>query len=920
MSAARLVLFRKSLMASAMSAAVLAGGAALAQSNGGAGDAQEIEVVTVVGVRGSLLRSMDMKQRAATIVDAISSEELGKFPDRNVADSLGNVPGVTVSRGAGGEGQTVTIRGLGEEFTTTTLNGRILPTDSSSRAFAFDVLPSEMISGAEVRKAVEASQLEGSLGGAIDLHSARPFDNKGLHLSGSVEGEYDDLPGQMGYKVTGVYSDTFLNDRLGVLVSLSYARRHVRTDNLHEYSPVQVTESDDNVDYNRDGVIGGDTSYIRPDYYSNGVILAKFQRLGLSTSIQYQVNNDLQLTFDALFSYYNATTNNYAQSNFLAPREDPTSPNLKWDLSTLKIDKNNVVTGFSMNDLVAEVLVDREPRLVRTYQYGGHATWTPSAHLSVDVDAYWAKASHNEAGKNYWVVSGVTDTSATFATRSGGLPDLAITLSDGRPFSEATNSDYRPHYIGIQGDNVHDEITGTQFDAKYTTDLGILEAVQFGANFSQRNKGTTTIDNARTTSCSYCGYPFTFADIGADVVRPLSVSNVLSGMKGNFPRTFGVFDVATYLKALSKADANPNILDPTTGQPYPAGYSQQVLEEDKPLSFAISERNVAGYVQADFAGESWHANAGLRVVSTHVSSNGSSLEIISITKIPGNTADYDVDVSDPTPVHGGGTYTKLLPSANFSYDFSEDLRLRLAASQVIARPSFDQLSPASDASSAASGTFIIYNSGNPDLKPTKANQFDASLEWYKSQQGSVSLAFFYKDVKDFVTTVNSREEIAGYDFTVVKVLNGDSAKIYGAELAGQYMFDNGFGAQANVTYNHSRAKLGDVTGDLDGAIPFSYNLKVFYEKDGWESQISYNHTSKFTSRISGAIPGLPEKQLAYDEMTASLSYQFTENFKGYVEGSNLLDSATQRYSAYKNVPAYYENYGRSIFFGVRAKL
>ena len=287
---------------------------------------------------------------------------------------------------------------------------------------------------------------------------------------------------------------------------------------------------------------------------------------------------------------------------------------------------------------------------------------------------------------------------------------------------------------------------------------------------------------------------------------------------------------------------------------------------------------------------------------------------------PGNQADYDVTVSDPEPVTGGGDYLKFLPSVNFSYNFTDELRLRLAGSQVIARPSFDQLSPASDASSAASGTFIIYNSGNPNLKPTEANQLDASLEWYKSQQGSIAFAVFYKDISNFVTTVNVDQQIAGQDFTVVTVQNGDSATVMGAELAGQYLFDNGFGVQANLTYNHSKAHIGGLTGQLDGAVPISYNLKAFYQKDEWEGQISYGFTSSFTKLISGYIPGLPEKQLHYQEMSASLSYALNEHFKIFVEGSNLLDAATQSYQGYSNVPGHYEYYGRSFFFGVRAKL
>jgi TonB-dependent receptor len=908
----RLLRISKLLLTSALTTTMI--GSAHAQDGG-----QAMETVVVSGVRGSVLRSMDMKSRAATIVDAISSEELGKFPDRNVADALGNIPGVTVSRGVGAEGENVTIRGLGEEFSITTLNGRILPSDTTSRAFAFDVLPSEMISGAEIRKAIEASQLEGSIGGAIDMRTARPFDNPGLHLFGSAEGEYQDLPGQMGYKVAGVFSDTFANDKLGVLVSAVYSKRKIRTDTIHESSPVRVTEADDNVDFNGDGVIENDKGYIRPDFYSVGVYLAQFERIGLSGSVQYQASENLTLTFDALYSYYNNSTDDYAQSNFLAPRNDASSP-LKWDPSSIKFDKNGVITNFTENGAVAEVLDDEQPRVVHTQQYGGHAAWQASEKFNVDVDAYWARAAHNEAGKNRFVVAGIPDSTVTWATRDRGLPDLSITIPGGRSLGEATNADYHVHYIGIQGDNLADEIQGAKIDSKYTLDWGVLAAVQVGFNYNRRAKSSATYDNAYTTSCNYCGYPFTFADIGANVIRPLNVSNLLSNMQGNFPRTYARFDIDTYLASLSKADNNPAIIDPSTGEPYPAGYSTQIVQKDEPLSFAISEKTFSGYVQADFAGNNWEGNAGVRIVSTTVSSHGSSIEIQSIVKRPGNQADYDVTVSDPMPVTGGGDYTKFLPSVNFSYNFTDELRLRLAGSQVIARPSFDQLSPASDASSASSGTFIIYNSGNPNLKPTEANQLDASLEWYKSQQGSISFAVFYKDISKFVTTVNVDQQIAGQDFTVVTVQNGDSATVMGMELAGQYLFENGFGVQANLTYNHSKAHIGDLTGELDGAVPISYNLKAFYQKDDWEGQVSYGFTSSFTRLISGYIPGLPEKQFHYQEMSASLAYALTDNFKIYVEGSNLLDSATQSYQGYVNVPGHYEAYGRSFFFGVRAKL
>jgi iron complex outermembrane recepter protein len=902
---------------------------AWAQNSEDAVAGDETEIV-VTGVRGSLLRSSEAKRNASTIVDAISAEELGKFPDRNVAEALGNIPGITVGRDGRGEGKDVTIRGLGSDFSVTTLNGRILPTDQTGRAFEFDILPSEMISGAEVMKAVQASATEGSIGGNIDLRSARPFDNKGFHLSGSIEGQYGDLSKKFGYKASGVVSTTFADDTMGLLFSASYSKSSIRTDNLGEYSPAKDTEVGQDFDFNGNGAIDTDgKQYIWPLFYSNGVVLGDRKRLGLSGAYQYKPSDALTITIDGIYSHYNENEHNYRQSNFLSPRNDLNSP-VKWVPGSVKVDGNGVVTNFAINDYVAEVLTTDEPRTVNTYQFGGHIDWKPNDNLSFVLDGYKGQAKRSTGGKNRFVVAGITGASAVFATRDGGLPDLNITIPGGRTIDQATNDDYRAHYIGIQGDNLTDKILGLKLDSKYKFDSGIFQSIDFGGAYTKRSKTEIVVDNAFTTSCNYCGYPFTFGSIGANVIRPFPVGGLLGKQPGNFPRNFAVFDIDTYLAALPRADNNPAILDPNTGLPYPAGYSTQIIQPDLPASFRINEKTFAGYVQANFSGDRWRADIGLRIVNTKVASSGASATIKSIVKRPGNQADFDVQFNDPTPVTGGGKYTKYLPSANFAYDLNDELRLRLAAAQVISRPTFGQLSPASDPTSASSGTFIIFDAGNPNLKPTTANQFDASLEFYKSNRASLSLAVFYKSIKNFVTSVPTDIVITPtnqpigepptYDFTRVIVVNGDSGKVFGIEAGGQYFFDNGFGIQANATYNKSSATLGGLKGKLEGAIPFSANIKAFYEKNGISAQVSYSYASSYTSALQGLIEGLAIKEDAYSEMSASLGYDITDNIKVYIEGANLLNSAIKRFNTYLNVPNFYEASGRSIFFGIRGKM
>jgi TonB-dependent receptor len=256
-----------------------------------------------------------------------------------------------------------------------------------------------------------------------------------------------------------------------------------------------------------------------------------------------------------------------------------------------------------------------------------------------------------------------------------------------------------------------------------------------------------------------------------------------------------------------------------------------------------------------------------------------------------------------------------------------DLRLRLAASKVISRPSLLQLSTSEDWNNWASGSFITIHSGNPDLKPTESNQFDASLEWYISPRSYISAAVFYKSIKNFVREFVPIEKTYTDPLTNVtvnyidsQVLNGDSGKIRGAEIGGQYLYDNGLGVVANLAVTTSTSEVDGVKGRLPGVIPHSYNIKLLYEKYGWSNQVSYSYTSSFTHDLdSPYIAGLPIVSDAYKELSATLSYEFRGRYTVFVEGTNLLNNADFRVSTFRNLPAYYESWGRAYFVGFRAR-
>ena len=194
---------------------------------------QPLQEVVVTGIRASLTKSLEEKQNAAVVQDSINALELGRFPDADVADSLRHIPGVSILRTTGGDGLYVAVRGLGQNYNIVTLNNRILATDDDGRALAFDVLPSDVISGADVLKSSQASALEGSIGGTVNMRTARPFDNPGLHAAARIEENYNDMSHFKGTKASAFISDTNQAATMGFLLGVVVSDLKTRSDALN---------------------------------------------------------------------------------------------------------------------------------------------------------------------------------------------------------------------------------------------------------------------------------------------------------------------------------------------------------------------------------------------------------------------------------------------------------------------------------------------------------------------------------------------------------------------------------------------------------------------------------------------------------------------------------------------------------------
>ena len=903
-----------------------------------ASDPDTLDEVVVTGTRAALAESLDRKRDAQVVQDSIVAEDLGRFPDANVADSLSHITGITLQRTRGGEGQYVNVRGLGPGFSIVTLNGRILATDGDGRDFAFDVLPSEVISGADVFKSANAANLEGSIGGLIDLTSARPLSRPGLQTSLSIEGDYNDFSEDTGYKASAVFSNTFADDTMGLMFTAVYQDDEVRSDAVQEFSI--NPDSPGEFDANGDGEISDDESALLGLCCTSfGARIQQKQRSGVTAVWQWKVNDSFSMSIDGLFTRLNAPTVGYHQSYYVEDSIlDEDTGTHRW--SDVSID-DHWVTGMTVAELVPELSTITEHRVVDTTQFGWNGIWQATDKLKFTGDIYRSKAERDSGGKDTWVVSGIAGSHVgRVDMNNNALPDISVTLEDGRDYATALqagelgDADFGLHYIGLSGTDVTDEVTGLTLDGEFELDQGAWHSLQFGVAGTERKKVRDTIENDTNGGfCQYCNmYGTTFESLGAQVVHPLSLPNFMRNGGGKHPQRFVKFDVKEYLNALHALDGQP-VLD-ENGDPTGAVFdSALTAPEFNPVqSYDVEESTLAAYLSANLKTEKWFANFGVRWVTTDTTAKTAvdAIEFVDDPTPGVPTSSPDVTYSPAEPLEQKGSYSKLLPSVNFGYWFQPNLVLRAAVARTMTRPSLNQLAP-TRTDNTLDRTFAVFYDGNADLKPVEADQADLSAEWYFADKSVLSGAVFWKDISGFITTeleenvdIGVVGSIGGaapapilYD--VSRPINGDKAKVWGLELGLQHFFSNGFGVRANYTFTDTKAYVDGVhVGDLEGVSESAYSVALMFENDRWDAQLAADYSGEYLE-VADAVAGLSQTADPITWVTASVQYKINESFSVSLEGRNLLDEYYFATLGCADMLAGFETWGRSYLLSATMK-
>ena len=881
----------------------------------------QLEAVVVSGLRESLGKSLEEKQKAAVVEDSINALELGRFPDDDVADSLRHVTGVSISRTTGGEGQYVSIRGLGPQYNIVTLNNRILATDDDGRALAFDVLPADVISGADVLKSTEASALEGSIGGTVNMRSARPFDDPGLHSAVRIEGNYDDMSEFYGKKASAFISDTNSDGTLGILLGAVASDTKTRTDSLNYNT----------FDGSNPGVwpLSGPNSQpvVAECCISFGSVIDEKRRDALSGTLEWRPSDSVRVTLDGLYSRLTDPQTAYDQAYYPDFTFDQNG-NPEWSNVVVK---NGFITSFTADTFTPEIVNQIIDRRVTTSLIGLNAAWQPTTNFSLDADVYQSKANRPEGGNDAFVTSGLEsttpynqDTINWTANPNGGLPYISVILPNGQNYATAlasgalNNNDWTAHYTGLNGFTVHDQVTGATLDGTLKfDDTGPLRQLRFGAAETLRHKSREDFDNDWTNGSSQYDFyttptganPITYGSLGANVISITQFPHYMEGAGGSFPTSVAVFNVPNLLNALKKLNGQPNLYG--TGSPT-YNFAATLPQFNAVNSYDVREDTTAAYLETDFSGQRWSGNLGVRLVRTTTTASTAVDEIqtVTIAQTSDPTNPAIVGYSNPTPTTSAGGYTVPLPSLNFLYRVQPDLQLRFGAAEDMSRPELDQLAP-TRTDNTLNRVYQITYAGNANLKPIKAWSADVSVEWYYQPKSALTLAVFGKDIRDFITTGTQNNVDLGVQgffngsttpvpvlYTVFMPINGDKGYVSGFEFGFQHILPSGFGVHGQYTHTWSEAYVaGQFVGQLEGVSPNSASLGVLYETGPISANVNWDYDGPSVAQTFTEIEGLSAYQSSFSWVTAQLSYELVKGFKIYLEGKNLANAIARTYLA-----------------------
>jgi len=884
---------RKSMLIASVSA-MAAWGLAMPAAAQDAGT--ESDEIIVTGIRASVAESIDVKRTADAVVDAITAEDVGKFPDRNVAEALQRVPGVQINREFG-EGERVSVRGLAPNLTRTLLNGHALATAdwfileqlAATRSFNYLMLPADIIGQVQVFKSPTADIEEGGVGGTVNVITRNPLDLDPLTFSGSVQAAYTETSESTDPQVSGLVSWHNAAGTIGFLAAGVYQERNLRRDGV---------ETLGYFGYDHDAN-AATANVLVPSLIGSALFEQERVRAGGNFALQFRPNDALDINITGLYSHFDADNLN---QNYLAWGTNALGGG--GTLSNAVIQDGTVVAGRIASTPGGRGAVfdaiDRQA-FAETRNIDFDAVYRPN-----DLWTMHLKVGYTDAQG---------DTEAQPFVEFGAPATFDFDLRSGVPAVNFLNIDANdPTDMVFDFASMHqitndDSETYAYFDVTRDVDLGPLSEIQAGFKYSDHERETgfmaTTFGGfflpLQATGCGGPCTPSSFfgGTTPGDYLQDIAGAGTLN--------SYWIVDRARVQQVL---------------QGFPGVTAGRI--PNPPENFSIEERALAAYMLGRFEGEDWRGNIGLRIVDTEQTSSGA----VSGAAGPGAISNA---FGNFLPVTVERSYTDILPSANFAFDLTDDFVFRLAAARTMGRPDFTDIVPRVSLNPGS----LTGNGGNPNIDPYRANQFDMSFEYYPTRDSVFAAGLFYKDIQSFITSEivqgtfgvetltpnlsrctpagGANPNLFNCVFDVDQRTNGSGGRVQGFELNVQTPILGDFGLLTNYTYSDGETDEGD---PLPGNSEHTFNVTGFYETDLLSARLSYTYRSEFFVTFDRASP-LNQSSLA--SLDSSVSWNVTPHVALTFDAINITDEQIEQFSGDTIRPrATYDN-GRQFYVGARVR-
>ncbi|MDM7860389.1 TonB-dependent receptor [Alteromonas sp. ASW11-36] len=894
-------------------------------ADGTTAEDQDVEVIQVSGIRSSLVRAMDTKRESVGVVDAINSEDIGKFPDTNLAESLQRITGVSIDR-QNGEGSRVTVRGLGPDFNLVTLNGRQLPTNSGfGRSFDFGDLASEGVSGVEVYKTGKAFVPSGGMGATINILSYKPLENPNLNASFGLKAVNDTstITGEeFTPEFSGLFSETFLDDTLGIAIVGSFQERNngAQSATTNFFAEVDGGTVRDGVSVDGTQPSEGDIVGLPRNIVYN---LSEIERTrtNAQVTLQYEPMDDLTITLDYTYAEQEVSTSFNDVSYWVAQVPDQ----VLW--SEGPIVSPLVYTEFQ-----------REPDFPHAAGGGGSRNelnsvginfeWAVNDYVELTLDHHDSESLREPddmiRGTNSFLtvagLRGVSRASTTIDYR-GDIPVTTTTAND--PLSpddmRLTGSVFGNSWAKMN-------IEQTQFSGKWYVDDD--QTIDFGVGLSKVANFEASSNVQRNTwgqnQASALGSM-------TDLMTPASLSGVFDSFDsgGDINNNFFLFDYtavaarAVFLESLDPS--NPLYLAPYTenGQRVVGSCGHGFCPDFDPgFGNNFQEDTISAFLQyrllGDWGDYPFSVLLGLRYEETDVTSSSASRNYTRVDWV-GATEWIAIDDGTEVPSALEATYDNWLPSIDIDVDIHYDMKLRYSYSTTIARAGYGDLRGNLDISN-----FIQYNSsglyratgsiGNPGLLPYESENHDLSYEWYYDDASYFSIGYFSKSVSNFITRSEVEDVPIFPDlaFPGFGPLFEEAVAALGGTPSNQEIRDWIFTNRPDAPGVDAEGQI--ITGVVGRDGPATFDLSTIingtdeYNLDGWEVAIQHDFEDtgfgfianatfvdsdqqfdRFVNDIQFAVPGLSDTRnliVYYDKdgIQVRVAYNWRDEWLSFAGG------------------------------------